>query len=530
MTGWARTAVGELLGGVSQVLGAPFPADDPPAPPIISLGDLSENDRARLTYMGINPDTASLSEINEALGRGAPPPGAPAPQGIDGGAGTHPASNPPDTGMIGAAADAAKRVDAALAKNHSALNDADDQLTDAVLKASSSSAEGKQQLQALQQEIIDEVGKLGPTLDTSAGQQQLADFIQGKTSDILNVLKNASLDSQSQAAVLDGLTARYRALDGEGDDGKSDNGTGTKDDKSDDRDPSDGAEGGASPTGQTAPTATDSGGPATDPALGSDPTLGGLASDPLMSELGALPALGALGGLPGALGSMLPMGGGLGGMGGGLPFGDLGSGLGEAMHDHHEPADLRSDEHAEPLKDPETSGGQKPHGDNAQPAGLSDAGDNDKQGAQNAGTGSAPPPAAAAASGQQPAASTQVALPDNSTRDAATPALAQAARAVLGGEGIDDAFGKAGLPLPPVGAPVTSPLPPSKLEMGDIGQYTDHRVMALGKNDVWVNGQVTPIDQLETGPNFLGWVRAAAVTTPATTGAPPPPPAPGQQG
>ena len=57
---------------------------------------------------------------------------------------------------------------------------------------------------------------------------------------------------------------------------------------------------------------------------------------------------------------------------------------------------------------------------------------------------------------------------------------------------------------------------PSRLVFGDIGQFTDHRVMALGDNKVWVNGQVTPLEQLQTGPNFLGWEHTAAAA-PAQT-------------
>ncbi|EUA86287.1 hypothetical protein I551_7274 [Mycobacterium ulcerans str. Harvey] len=50
-----------------------------------------------------------------------------------------------------------------------------------------------------------------------------------------------------------------------------------------------------------------------------------------------------------------------------------------------------------------------------------------------------------------------------------------------------------------------------------MGQYTDHRVMALDKDHVWLNRQVTPIDQLETGPNFLGWTRPSTTTSTLTS-------------
>lgn len=75
---------------------------------------------------------------------------------------------------------------------------------------------------------------------------------------------------------------------------------------------------------------------------------------------------------------------------------------------------------------------------------------------------------------------------------------------------LDDAYRQAGINLSPAGAPVTAPVSPSRLIFGDIGQFTDHRVMALGDDKVWVNGQVTPLEQLQTGPNFLGWEHPAA--------------------
>jgi hypothetical protein len=525
MTGWTDVALSNLLGGVSEVLGTPFPSAPRGGGPfpedgaaITDRGEVTVNDRAKLQYMGIDPDTASLDQINKALEHDAPtsppPPPPPDPQAPP--PPTDPSSAPP--GMSGSAVDAAKRLDDALAKNHSAINDADDELADAVLKATSSSDEGRKRLQGLQQEIVDEVNKLDSTLDTAPGQQQLAEFLQNKTGDILDVLKNGSLDADSQAKVLDGLTARYQALHdggkGSGDDPSNPGGT-----------PQD-------PGGTPAPGAPGAPGAAgTDPgdtggAGDDDPSLeGGLPSDAMMGGLGALgPAMGALGGLPAALGSAIP---GLGGGGGGL--GDLGEALGSALRDPgHDSADEASDEHAGPLKDPNSQPSGDKSQDGTQQAG--NQGDKSQGGTQNAGAGSAAPPAAAAP-GQVPAASTQVQLPDNSVRTADSPALAQAGRAVLGGGDIDEAYSAAGLQLPPVGSAVSAPVSPSRLQFGDIGQYTDHRVMALGKDTVWINGQVTPIDQLESGPNFLGWAHATATTSPAVTASatvpatPPPAPA-----
>lgn len=360
-----------------------MPLDPAPTAPVTSRDQLTKLDRAKLTYMGINPDTAPMPEINQALGRdqpAAPPPPPPPPESP---APTSPAGTPPPPGLSGAGAEAAKRLDEALAKNHSALNDADDKLADALLKASSSSADGRQRLQALQQDIIDQVNKLGSSLDTATGQQQLAEFLQGKTDDILNVLKNAGLDSDSQARVLDGLSARYQALQDKkpGDDphtkGSSGDGTGSGNPDSTGTTPGGGAD---SPAGTGDGTGS-----------GNDPLLDGLASDPLMSRLGMMggPAMGALGSLPGALGSAIPSLG--GGGGGGL--GDLGSAIGGALRDGGHDPDQASDEHVDSLKDPSGShtGDDKPR-DGTQPAGLHDPGDKadkgDKAGTENAGSGS----------------------------------------------------------------------------------------------------------------------------------------------
>jgi uncharacterized protein DUF4226 len=518
MTGWADVALSELLGGVSEVLGSPFPQTPLPpnpsdpgasAPAIISTDELSKLDRARLIYMGINPDTAPLSEINKALERGHPaaPPSSPPPSPVPG---TEPAGSPPATELTGAAADAARRLDDALAKNHTAINDADDRLADAVLRASSSSADGKQRLQHLQQDIIDEVNKIGPSLDTASGQHQLAEFLQGKTSDILAVLKNAGLDSDSQARVLDGLSTRYRALtddgsSGGGADGKSVSGSGDNAGTN----TASGTEGG--------PTSIEGAG--TGERVRDDPLLDGLASDPMMSRLGMMtaPALGALGSLPAALGSAIPSFGGSG-LGGG-DLGDLGSAIGGALHDaERDPAEVAADEPADTLKDPSASTTVESKSQDAtRPAGSSDQDGN--PGEANAAFSGGAPPTAAAAPGQAAMSSTQVELPDNTVRTAATVALAQAGRAVLSGDNVDDAFAAANLQLPPLGAPVSAPISPSRLEFGDVGQYTDHRVMALSKDSVWINGQVTPIDQLETGPNFLGWTRVSANTAAVTTAA-----------
>lgn len=98
---------------------------------------------------------------------------------------------------------------------------------------------------------------------------------------------------------------------------------------------------------------------------------------------------------------------------------------------------------------------------------------------------------------------------------------------MINGASIDDAYRDEGLTMSPPGAPITKNLVSKSegLMFGDIGQFTDHRVMALGNNTVWDNGREIPLKDLQVGATFLGWERAQApqsvVATAATT--PPPP-------
>ncbi|MBU8841448.1 DUF4226 domain-containing protein [Mycolicibacterium goodii] len=455
---------------------------------------------------------------------GAPVPPAPNPQHSPPAqapgqppAGTTPGQTPADDGLSGKAADAAKRVDEALAKNKTALAEADEELVDAVLGAKTGSDEGKAQLQALQSSLVDQIHKLGPTLDTPAGQQQLNDFLQSKTQEILGIVKSSGMDAESKAEVLDALSQRYDAV-------KDSAGTGGG--------PTDPAGAGAggqtgSGTGGSAGAPAPAGDPGTSGAgdpLASDPLLNGLASDPLMGGLGGLagPAMGALAGLPGAMGSMLP---GMGGLGGGGGLGDLGGAIGGAIKDA---ASARpSEDPANELKDDplaaknEGSEHNSAEEKNDQPA-PTDEGKKDAPATEPAAAkpaeGAQPQPIAAE-TGQVPPAQqgpdVSVKLPDGSTVTADSPQLAHAGRLVLDGASLDDAASQAQISVLPPGAPVNEPVSPSQLKLMDYAQFTDHRVMALGNGKVWLNGQVTPVEEMPTGPNFLGWARPQVQTAPA---------------
>jgi hypothetical protein len=454
------------------------------------------------------------------------PPGAPpatVPASVDAPP-TTPGQTPPrvDDGFSGRAAEASQRVDDALEKNKTALAEADEELVDAVLGAKTGSDEGKAQLRTLQTALVDQIHKLGPTLDTPAGQQQLNDFLQSKTQEILGIVKSSGMDAESKTEVLDALAQRYDAVKdsaGAGG-GATDPATTSGNDQA--------GSGAGGSAGAPAPADAGASGAGGGDPLASDPLLSGLASDPLMAGLGGLagPAMGALSGLPGAMGSMMPgMGGGFGG-GGGLS--DLGGAIGGAIKDAaartpDDPAEaLKDDPVAKPEGAEQGSTDEKPDeaaatddGKEGAPA-TEPAAAKPADGAQPqpvaAETGQVPPPA-------QPGPDVAVKLPDGSTVTADSPQLAHAGRLVLEGASLDDAAGQAQVTVLPPGAPVNEPVSPSQLKLMDYGQFTDHRVMALGNGKVWLNGQVTPVEEMPTGPNFLGWARPQTQTAPAAPAA-----------
>ena len=454
-------------------------------------------------------DPPGSAAVTQQAGLDGAPPAAP---------GQAPAPAPVDDGFSGKAAEASKRVDDALAKNQTALAEADEELVDAVLGAKTGSDEGKAQLKTLQTALVDQIHKLGPTLDTPAGQQQLNDFLQGKTQEILGIVKSSGMDAASKAEVLDALAQRYDAVkDSAG------TGTGSTTGAADPAASTSAGQAGSDTNGSAVPA--DSGAGTGDP-LASDPLLSGLASDPLMGGLGGLagPAMGALGGLPGAMGSMMPgMGG---GMGGGLPLGDLGGALGGAIK---EASARGTEDPADALKDDPLDAKHDDKSETDGPDEKSEEAAEDKKkdepapesAAAKPGESGEPAQPVAAAPGQappaQPGPDVSVKLPDGSTVTAESPQLAHAGRLVLEGANLDDAAGQAQVTVLPPGAPVNEPVSPNQLKLMDYAQFTDHRVMALGGGKVWLNGQVTPVEEMPTGPNFLGWARPQVATAPAAT-------------
>lgn len=381
---------------------------------------------------------------------------------------------PTDEQQSGRAADAVKKLHDEMQNRYSQLSDAEGKLSEALLTAHATTADGQQKLQAIQQKIVEAIDNPDLSLDTPAGEQAFLTFLRGQVAAIGDVVTSGTLSAEDQAKAVEALSNLY------------------------------GSDPGPPSTPVEAPV-EDGLGPEEsmpDPTL-SDLGLGGVgpapAAEPLSTLASALPA--ALGAFPaGGLGS------GFGGdpfsslAGAAAPLAGLPSQLGEQPRrdDTVDDSDVgkRSDDRADEHGDSQPEHPQ-PQPDSATPPP-----------AEPAPTPSAQPP---------PVPTTVVSLPDGSTATARTAALAGAVKSYLGGTPVDAAYRQAGIDLPPPGTPVTNPVDPSALSCGAIGMFKDHYVVALSSVKALQNGQVVPLSTVAAGPDFLGWMdpAAAPAATPA---------------
>ncbi|MEB4209264.1 DUF4226 domain-containing protein [Mycobacterium sp. 94-17] len=393
------------------------------------------------------------------------------------------ATSPPDR-ESGEAADAIARAESALARQNSASSQLDMQVVSAILNAHLRAVDGREALTRLQQETEAAV-RARSDLDTPAGARDFQRFLIGKLRDIREVVLNASLDDTSKSALMAAWTSLYDSSKGEPnapgerpqagvpvDDAAAGD---TTDDFDAEWDPLlDSLGDGDGPFDDVPGPAAASAMPAA-PQQPMAPTMPGLGG-------GSLPGLGSMAGWEGP---------------GGLPL------SGRQGGDPTDPAleDLADDE---------------PPDDEDQDTSARDASDEATDG-----TG-----AEQDASSDEPAAGpTPVTLPDGETVTAASPQLAAAINAALGGTPIAEAFQRQGMTIPAPGTAVPNPVEALQLVPGDIGMFTDRHALALGPGKALLEGQIQPIATVR-GPSFLGWEHPPAATAAALTPAKPDPPTP----
>src|SRR5262249_14906285 len=90
----------------------------------------------------------------------------------------------------------------------------------------------------------------------------------------------------------------------------------------------------------------------------------------------------------------------------------------------------------------------------------------------------------------QPTGPTTVRLPDGEPLPPASPQLAAAIKAAVGGASIADAFHQQGITIPPPGTAVTNPVDPLQVTPGDIGMFTDRHALAVGHDKALFDGQI----------------------------------------
>ncbi|WP_055399522.1 MULTISPECIES: DUF4226 domain-containing protein [unclassified Mycobacterium] len=377
----------------------------------------------------------------------------------------------------GEAAEAIARAEATLAHQNSASSQLDLQVITAILNAHLNAVEGSQALAQLQHDTEAAV-RTRSDLDTPAGARDFQRFLIGKLRDIRAVVLNASLDDTSKSALMAAWTSLYDASK-------------SQSSGPDEQRP-------AQPTGASADEPADD--PEWDPLLDSlladDP---GVASDEIPSvgvpDAATAPVAPMASALP-PMPSFAPGLPSLGGAPSGLPLAGL---QGDTTDPALQGLDDKELEDVASHPDPKTDASSDEPGDEQD--------------------------AAAVDPDAPPAGPTTVTLPDGETVTAASPQLAAAIKAAVGGAAIPDAFQQQGITIPPPGTAVTNPVDAAHVSPADIGMFIDRHALALGPGKALLDGQIQDIATV-SGPTFLGWehppAAAAAVTAPAKPDTPTP--------
>lgn len=110
----------------------------------------------------------------------------------------------------GAAATAATEADDRLRAAHDKRVRADDAVLRTVTQAHTSAQEAHMKLRTVRAQLQDGVRALAPGLKSASGQEQMAEFVHGKASEVLTIARQAQQSAQASAASLDAAAGGYQ--------------------------------------------------------------------------------------------------------------------------------------------------------------------------------------------------------------------------------------------------------------------------------------------------------------------------------
>jgi len=422
---------------------------------------------------------------------------------------------PPPRANEGAAAEAIREAETALAHQKSTAAQVDLQVVTAVLNAHSANVDGAAELDRLKREIEAAVGSR-TDLDTPAGAREFQRFLIGKLREIRTVIDTAGLDATSKAALVAALAALYAsatpdpappATTGEGSESESaapppvSTSRGSGDERPRPEEPA-AAKGPREPDPAFAPEFGDLPDMSASPwDVGGSPwDVGGLPPQPTPAAATPVPPATAPAMFPPPMAAPAmtpaPAWGGTAPSGGGGLSAIPDFGRSELSRDYDIEAgtdEPPSDRDIDPPSRAESGVDAESDVDSEAPASA----------VEDVGPDEAPATA-------DPHA---VELPDGQTVSAPSPQIAAAITAAVAGTPIPDAFRQQGIVLPPPGYPVAAPVDAAMLAPGDIGVLADRHALALGNGTALLDNQIQPIANV-AGPGFLGWQHPPGPTTP----------------
>lgn len=114
-----------------------------------------------------------------------------------------------DEQQSGRTADAVRKLHDEMKDRYSQLSEAEGKLTEAMLSARTTTAEGQQKLNDIQQKIVEAVNNPAMSLDTPAGEQAFLKFLRSQVAAIGEVLQSGTLTAEDQAKAASALAALY---------------------------------------------------------------------------------------------------------------------------------------------------------------------------------------------------------------------------------------------------------------------------------------------------------------------------------